>query len=247
LKGDSIKLGKAIGDLLRIALLQDKSPKIHSGDDRTNQNLPYENINQKSNPPLLKMGVLNEQDIIKGISESLEQTPLNFQMDKNPLKYSTHFKEKVINVVSDLQKISEDNVDTTINDTSRMINALMQIFAESDIIENHDQQEHLKNSFHQISMNIHQLAQNEEMFIANVIMNEDQLRADTLKMQQAWEQNDSVELGKVLGDMLRLTLLNFDDNVQEADRDSSSNTNTPPNEKEFSYMNFESDDETEDV
>jgi len=66
-----------------------------------------------------------------------------------------------------------------------MIHALIQIFSECEIMSDKDELSNLQSTFNQISMNIYSLAQYEELFIANVIMNEDQLRDDTLKMKTA--------------------------------------------------------------
>jgi len=87
--------------------------------------------------------------------------------------------------VSDLLVISEDKIDNMILDTSRMIHALIQIFSECEMMSDKDELSNLQSTFNQISMNIYSLAQYEELFIANVIMNEDQLRDDTLKMKTA--------------------------------------------------------------
>lgn len=100
-------------------------------------------------------------------------------------KSSKKLKEKVETVVADLLVMSEEKVDITIRDTSRMVNALIQILSECDIITNKADLTHLVNTFEQISKNIYSLAQYEELFIANVIMNEEELKADTLKMKTA--------------------------------------------------------------
>jgi len=131
-------------------------------------------------------GELNVKDIITGIASSFEHSNLGTELNNCAISPSIAIKDKFKLLVDDLISLSEAGVEDAVKDASSVVNALITVTTDcAQTSLSSPQLTHFHQDLEQINKNLFLLAQHEESFIGNVIMNEEQLKKDNEILKNA--------------------------------------------------------------
>mmetsp|Transcript_869 Transcript_869/g.771 ORF Transcript_869/g.771 Transcript_869/m.771 type:complete len:213 (+) Transcript_869:725-1363(+) len=149
----------------------------------------------------------NASTFFMGFYGGLEQKDMSDDVAKC-MPAQMKISAAVQKVVADIMQKTEAGLEQALKDGKKVLEAYDASLAtcaamNSDINE-------FQRDITTIIKNIGSLPTHKEAFMANILAHETKLRADVESLEQAVHLQDSLTLGKDLGEILRLSLLNLD-------------------------------------